>query len=800
MANTPAKDGLRKRKTGSAAPAPATPQTQNSETKKSKKQQLAAPPSPSLTSPVTILLALFLAAIAFAVRTYRLSDPNEVVFDEIHFAEQGVRYLRREMVLDYHPPLGKLFYTLAAYLSHYKGGSDINIKYIGDSYDAIPYIAMRLVSATFGTLLVPVAYLTLRKGGLSHLSAALAGLLITFDNAIATQSRLILLDAPLMFFIALATLFWLIFRGHRDAPFSLGWWGSLIGVGVSLGCVTSIKWVGLFTVATVGLLTLHDLSRISKQSPRSFPLHVIARAIALIVIPIAIYISAFAVHFAMLEYRGPGDKHFPMEVREGLLGAVPTPPTIKHVYYGSKVHIRHEYSHGGFLTCAEPAADGSLVSTVNRTSDTAWLIKLTSTRGIPEGANVRLRYGDMVVLEHVKSRKLLTHDDSKKSVVTKGNDRATCTSHSKDHYTGNKIWMVSRTPTGANNNDHASLNAMEPFHLINAESNAVLYSTYDHRLPDETINARDSTDKVFHQEVSCANKTIVAANPFVSSYSTTFRIEINAPPSTIPEAEKAELVTYTPATLKEKVLAVYHATINLHHRLPKHHPSASTPLYWPLPIKTTRYWRRGYSAAIGKMNRGWRPPTAKQRGVSRQIPWSPIPGGEINLFPSWAVWSAGLVGLVVFDLLLALGGRVEYVDMVLKLGWIIHYIPFFFITTQRQLFVHHYLPSLYFSILLFACVLDKFTRRVPAIIRLLLVTALLGLVVYVFWTIMPYTYGYGVSQARCQQAIWRKFEGFDVECSRVALLGGKKNVNTGVGDEWWQGWDYFRGLVGGVRK
>jgi len=42
-------------------------------------------------------------------------------------------------------------------------------------------------------------------------------------------------------------------------PLGIDWWIWLTLTGVSLGCVLSVKWVGLFAIALVGLFTIEDL-------------------------------------------------------------------------------------------------------------------------------------------------------------------------------------------------------------------------------------------------------------------------------------------------------------------------------------------------------------------------------------------------------------------------------------------------------------------------------------------------------------------------------------------------------------
>jgi len=181
-------------------------------------------------------------------------------------------------------------------------------------YDhATPYVSMRFLPASMGIATVPLAFLTLRALGCGATSALLGAVFIMFENGNITQSRHILLDSPLIFFTAVAIFCWVSFNNEdreRDHAFSDEWWLWLLLTGVALGAVVSCKWVGLFTIATIGLDTIRQLWVLLgdlRVSPRSFAKHFLARAICLIAVPTVFYMAMFAIHFQILQSSGDGD-------------------------------------------------------------------------------------------------------------------------------------------------------------------------------------------------------------------------------------------------------------------------------------------------------------------------------------------------------------------------------------------------------------------------------------------------------------------------------------------------------------
>lgn len=83
------------------------------------------------------------------------------------------------------------------------------------------------------------------------------------ENGLITQSRFILLDSPLVIFTAMTALSFTCFINQQEQgpekAFKPAWWFWLAMTGICLGATVSVKWVGLFTIAWVGSLTLVQL-------------------------------------------------------------------------------------------------------------------------------------------------------------------------------------------------------------------------------------------------------------------------------------------------------------------------------------------------------------------------------------------------------------------------------------------------------------------------------------------------------------------------------------------------------------
>lgn len=187
-----------------------------------------------------------LTGLGLLTRLWQLSYPRAVVFDEVYYGQYISFYMKRIFFLDDSgPPFGHMLLALGGWL----GGFDGNFLWnrIGAEYSSnVPIWSLRLLPALAGALSVPMAYQIVLELHFSHGAAIGAALLMLIENALITQSRLMLLESILIFFNLLAVLSYLkFFNSQTHSPFSVHWWLWLLLTGVSCSCAVGIKYMGI---------------------------------------------------------------------------------------------------------------------------------------------------------------------------------------------------------------------------------------------------------------------------------------------------------------------------------------------------------------------------------------------------------------------------------------------------------------------------------------------------------------------------------------------------------------------------
>ena len=221
---------------------------------------------------------------------------------------------------------------------------------IGDSYikNKVPYVAFRALPALLGSLTVPTVFLIMWESGYTLPAAVVASCLVLFDNAHIGQTRLILLDATLVFAMSVSILCYVKFIKMRHEPFSQKWWQWLLLTGVALSCVISTKYVGVFSFLTIGsavAIDLWDLLDVKRKggalSLPDFGKHFAARLTGLLVVPFLIYLFWFQVHFSILYRSGPGDDFMSPQFQETLADNAMTASSTSVEYY-DLISMKHK--------------------------------------------------------------------------------------------------------------------------------------------------------------------------------------------------------------------------------------------------------------------------------------------------------------------------------------------------------------------------------------------------------------------------------------------------------------------------
>lgn len=198
----------------------------------------------------------------------------------------------------------------------------------------------------------------------------------------------------------------------------------------------SVKWVGLFAVALVGLYTIEDLWDMLgdlKMPKKTYLMHWVARILCLICLPIGVYLLSFVLHFAILYRSGPGDAQmsslFQARLAGNSLGQSPLGKNCKEKFikvsreekerlkgghlelaYGSKLTIKN-YGYGGGLlhshiqTYPEGSKQQQVTCYHYKDENNHWIVRPPRQVANPEEYedenNIRfVKDGDIIRLRH----------------------------------------------------------------------------------------------------------------------------------------------------------------------------------------------------------------------------------------------------------------------------------------------------------------------------------------------------------------------------------------------------------------
>ncbi|CAD6239502.1 GSCOCG00008720001-RA-CDS [Cotesia congregata] len=684
------------------------------------------------------VIAVFLFVAGILTRLYKLEEPKSIVFDELHFGKYVGLYMKRIFFFDSHPPLGKQLISAAAYLSGFDG--EFKFDRIGSPYpENVPLFALRVVPALFGSLILPTAYHLAIELGLKPWSALIAGIMFLLDNAFLTQSRFILMESILVQFSLFGLFCIMKFHKVMDKPQILAWWVWLtLGI-VSLTCAICVKYVGFYSLMLgIFIITRDYWKLLSKKTLSNSVLwgHFIARVLVIILSFSSVYLGVFYIHLSVLTKAGPHDavmtSAFQASLEGGLASITKGQPT--EVTHGSQITLRHTFgracwlhSHNHLYPLRYPDGRGSshqqqVTCYSFKDVNNWWIVKrpelndLVVTRPI-----VPLKHGEVVQLVHgITSRALNSHDVA--AAMTPQSQEVSCYIDYNVSMPAQNLWRIEIINREQTNDIWYAIQSQVRLIHVGTEY-ALKFS--GRQLADWGFNQHEVVaDKIIEQEDAVWN---VEEHRYTKSEDQKQR--------------ERELINAEMIPLKATRLSFWQKFIELQIKMLFHgqesqtsHMYSSGPLEWPLLTRGIAYWVASDSNA------------------------------QVHLLGNIAVWYSGTIGVVIYSILLIIyltrrkrcyydipdteWDRVILIGQVLFAGYILHFIPFFFV--ERTLFLHNYLPALAFKILLTAAVIDHLyyliswyyqSNTLVLCIRLIIIILWLALIIFVFQKFAILSYG-----------------------------------------------------------
>ncbi|AGO12747.1 AaceriADR279Cp [[Ashbya] aceris (nom. inval.)] len=662
-----------------------------------------------------------LMGFAAAVRLYNLKYPDSVVFDEVHFGGYASKYIQGAFFLDVHPPLAKMLFAGISKVAGFAG--DFGFEDIGIAYpETVPYQVMRFLPAAMGVLTVLLMFLTLRASGVRRYVAFAMCVAFTVENSFVTISRYILLDSPLLFFIAAAVY---SFKRLELYPTgTLQYYKCLAATGMALGLAMSSKWVGFFTFAWVGVVSVLQLwlqvGDLTKPVPSIFKQSAV-KASVLFALPVCLYVLFFRIHFQSLPNVTDAAGFFSSAFRTTLHGHTIPANIYAAVGIGSTVTMRHIGTMGGYLHSHNHMYQGGseqqqVTLYPHLDQNNHWYIEYynasntvpTTFEGLADGTKIRLK--------HVLTGHRLHSHDHKPPVSVSSDWQKEVSGYGFPDFEGdaNDDWVVEiDKDKSAPGEARERVRALETkFRLRHAMTGCLLFS-HQVKLPKWGFE---------QQEVTCATQ----GKPEL----TLWYIEENTNPL-LPES--AEKISYKIPNFWEKLVEMHKKMWHINKSLTDPHMYQSDPIQWPFLLRGISYWSKD---------------SRQVYLLGNAVVWY-----SVTLFI--AIFGLACVGeLFVWQLGKPVLTDAKVINFHIQtvhylLGYFIHYLPSFMM--GRQMFLHHYLPAYYFGILALAQGFDGLVtvlNRKRPIAYGLLVMFVLGSIAF-FVTYSPLVYGLQWTRGQC---------------------------------------------------
>ncbi|KAM9810823.1 protein O-mannosyl-transferase 1 [Neosynchiropus ocellatus] len=626
------------------------------------------------------LLLLLLTLLSLWTRLSQLTYPNAVVFDEVYYGQFVSLYTKRIFFVDDSgPPLGHMILACGAYF----GGFDGNFTWnkIGAEYPAsISVASLRLLPALCGSLCVPLVYLVSLELHPSHLSAMGSALLLLLENALIVQSRFMLLESVLIFFILLTSYSYLRFYSSPCCSWSRYSWLLLCGAAAS--AAVGVKYTGMFSyLLLVAVASLHTWRLIGDKtlSHLNVFLQCAARVVCLLIIPSMLYVLWFFLHLSILNRSGPHDQLMSPAFQASLEGGLSriTRGQPLEVAYGSQVTLRSAaalplpcwlHSHKANYPVRYESGRGSshqqqVTCYPYKDVNNWWIIKEPGRNKLKVSSPPRVvRHGDVVQLVHGMTSRFLNSHDVAAPMSPHAQEVSGYIDFNVSMPTQN-LWRVEITNRESESEVWKTI--MSEVRLVHVNTSAFLACTGVY-LPDWG----------FHQLEIAAEKTLKSSSGW--------SVEEHRY-GTSQEQKEREAELHSPAYIDvNRKMSFWAKFVELQWKMLSvkqertEHKYSSTPLEWITMETNIVYWLHPST-------------NAQIHLIGNPVSWC---WAHLSLLTCLGLASVYLLrrrrGFK--DMPDDVWGHFQVLSCVCVGGWLVNFAPF--LLMEKTLFLYHYLPAL----------------------------------------------------------------------------------------------------------
>lgn len=703
-----------------------------------------------VTARIDVLL-LLVCALALWTRLSGLSYPNSVVFDEVYYGQFVSLYMKRVFFIDDSgPPLGHMILAAGAYL----GGFDGNFVWnrIGAEYpDSVSVMSLRFLPALCGALSVPLVYILSLELGVSYLSALGAALLFLLENALIVQSRFMLLESVLIFFMLLSFFCYLRFHNTCNSSWLSYCW--LLLSGASIAAAIGVKYMGLLSyLLLLGVACVHTWRLIGDRtlSHLSVCMHAVCRVLCLVAAPALLYVFWFYIHLSFLHRSGPHDQLMSSAFQATLEGGLSkiTQGQPLEVAYGSQVTLRSSatnpvpcwlHSHKvNYPIRYENGRGSSHQQQVTcypfKDVNNWWIIKDPRRQELVVDSPPRpIRHGDVVQLVHGMTSRFLNSHDVAAPMSPHAQEVSGYINYNVSMAPQN-LWTVEISNREKDTDVWKTI--LSDVRLVHLNTSAVL-----------KLSGTSLPDWGFHQLEVIAEKLFTAP-----SSSQSWTVEEHRY-GTSQEQKERELELHSPTHIDvTRKISFWAKFIELQWKMltakqeNTEHKYSSNPSEWLTLETNIAYWLHSSTNA------------------------------QIHLIGNPVSWAIANISLLAYQLLAICyllrrrrgfkdisedeWNRFVSIGCMCVGGWMVNFVPF--LLMDKTLFLYHYLPALCYLHMLSPALLEhvhshllssKVQRHAMAVCVLALVVSVL----FAYQHFCPLTYGSPqLSATELQRLKWRE--------------------------------------------